>query len=51
MYLGTSGCLVGCSAVTEMNKDPVSIVGMVQSKEPGGEFCQSIEVHAEEGLP
>ena len=29
----------------------MDIVGVVQSKEPGDKFCQSIEVHAEGGLP
>jgi len=51
-YLASSGCFVGSdSKVTEMNWDPADIVGVVQSKEPGDTFCQSIEVHAEGGLP
>ena len=35
----------------EVNWEPAGIDGMVQSKEPGNKFCQSIEVHAEGGLP
>ena len=42
--------VLNVSHVTEMNWDPIGIVGMVQSKEPGEEFCQSMEVHTE-GLP
>ena len=34
-----------------MNWDIADIVGVVQSNEPGDTFCQSIEVHAEGGLP
>jgi len=35
------------SNVTDMNWDPAGIVSVVQSKEPGDKFGQSIEVHAE----
>ena len=51
-YLATYGCFVGSSVISRRwTGIQRGIVSVVQSKEPGDKCCQSIEVHAEGGLP